>query len=179
MEIEPPFPRGEASRAISLWEYNGLIKEAIHRIKFNGEYAIVKDLINLSFQSRLSLLLPDLLLETSEITFVPMTKKAEKKRGFNQAEIIAKELGRWLNKPVIKLLDKVKETEDQAKLDRDGRLKNLKDCFQARRGNSNSDLPLLLVDDVYTTGATMQECGRALKKSGYKKIICFTLARTV
>jgi len=118
-----------------------------------------------------------------------MTKKKERERGFNQAEVIAKELGKKLNKPVVKMLDKIKETSDQIGLSREDRLKNLKDCFQTRRGPDSrrlrssfletGPLEILLVDDVYTTGATMEGCRRTLGRAGFKNIWGFTIAKTI
>jgi len=153
----------------SLWEYNGIIKEAIRRIKFGGEWDIIKELIN-----KKDFEVPGNVV----ITYVPITKKKERERGFNQSEIIAKKLGEKLNLPIVRLLDKIKETSDQVGLSRYERLKNLKGSFAARPWVDQGQ-NVLLVDDVYTTGATMEECSRTLKKSGYKNINYFTIARTV
>ena len=103
--------------------------------------------------------------------------KGKKRRGFNQSEIIAKELGRISNCKVVSLLSKIKDTEDQARLNKEERLKNIKNCFKLcdRPGLSQ----VLLVDDVFTTGATMKECCKVLKQAGIKKVWGFTLARTV
>jgi competence protein ComFC len=165
--MDVPQPIG----GISFWEYNGIIKEAIHRIKFNGEYNIIKELIaKKDFE----------LQDGAIITFVPMHIKKKKKRGFNQAEIIAREIGRKTGRPVVKLLEKVKETKDQASLGKEARLDNVKGSFReapaCRQAGVHS---ILLVDDVYTSGATMQECSRVLRKAGFENISYFTLARTV
>ena len=116
--------------------------------------------------------------EDTTITFVPMFRKKEKRRGFNQAEIIAKKVGEMTGSNVLSLLEKIKDTPSQTKLDKEERLKNIMGSFKRKEGiicNSN----VLLVDDVWTSGATMKECARVLKKSGVKRIFGFTLARTV
>lgn len=160
----------------SFWEYNGIIKEAIHQIKYNGAYDIVRELVDKK----------DFEIEKDTIiTYVPMYIKKQKKRGFNQAEIIAKEVGRKTGFLVVKMLEKIKETKDQAKLNREERLENLKDSFrEARplkklRSLMRGRASILLVDDVYTSGATMEECSKGLRKAGVKNISYFTLARTI
>ena len=106
--------------------------------------------------------------------------KKEKRRGFNQAEIIAKKIGKKINKPVIGLIDKIRETEDQASLNKEKRKVNLKDNFKILQGQVPNCLgQALVVDDVFTTGATMQECCKVLKKAGAKKVWGFELAKTV
>ena len=153
----------------ALWEYNGVVKELIHRIKFEGEYDIIKELVNKKdFE----------IADNTIITYVPMHIKKQKKRGFNQAEIIAKEIGKKTNKPVVKMLKKIKEISDQAKLDKTARLENVRNVFQfcVKPGFTQN---VLLVDDVYTSGATMQECSKVLRKAGIENISGFTLAKTV
>ena len=115
--------------------------------------------------------------EDTYITYVPMEKKKEKKRGFNQAELIAEELGKILGKKVVPLLRKVRETRSQTELNEEERLINVKNAFSA----ISKVLPdnVLLVDDIWTTGATMKECSKVLKKAGVKNIFGFTLARTI
>jgi len=130
------------------------------------------------------------------ITYVPMYRKREKYRGFNQSEIIAKELAKKYSAQgglkVVCLLKKIKDTEDQVNLNKEERVRNVRGSFRfvgvgatlvvARINKGNhKGLPLrniLLVDDVYTTGATMRECCKVLKKSGIKNIWGFTLAKT-
>ena len=164
----------EAWPLTSFWEYNGIIKKAIHQIKYGGTYDMVRELVNKKeFE----------IDKNTIITFVPMYIKKEKERGFNQAEIIAKELRKKTGLPVAKLLEKVKETSDQASLDREHRLTNLKNTFAIcdKPGLYKPCLlqNILLVDDVYTTGATMEECRKVLYKAGFRNINYFTLARTV
>ena len=166
-EAEPMIYTGEClDGLISVWDYEGLIKELIQMIKYQGVTDIIKELISLI----------DIKVYSPYITYVPMYIKKEKKRGFNQAKLIAKELGKISNCEVVSLLNKVKDTEDQTELNREERLKNIKDCFKIydRPGLSQ----VLLVDDVFTTGATMRECCKVLKQSGAKKVWAFTLART-
>jgi len=115
--------------------------------------------------------------EDMVITFVPMFKKREKQRGFNQAELIAKELGQITNREVVPLLEKIKDTPSQTELNKEERVKNVRDSFQIKK-EVNCPKNVLIVDDIWTSGATMEECARILKKSGVEIIRGFTLART-
>jgi competence protein ComFC len=106
---------------ISVWDYNGIIKEMVKRIKYGGEFDMIKECIEKFSQlitndsiNRLSLFTEFLRQEDVVITYAPMFKKKEAKRGYNQAEIIAKEIGKRFDKPVVKLLEKTRDTKDQA-----------------------------------------------------------------
>ena len=170
----------EAWPLTSMWEYNGIVKRAIKQAKYKGEYEILKELVGA---------IHELPVKNAIITYVPMHIKDKKRRGFNQAEIIAKELGKKYNLPVVKLLEKIRQTLEQAKLTREERLKNLVGAIHESpeskiiiHARAIRELPLsniLLVDDVYTTGATMAECARILHKAGFKNIWPLTLAKTI
>jgi len=153
---------------ISVWDYDGLIKELIQMIKYQGVADIIKELIS---QVNLD-------IYCSYITYVPMFRKREKRRGFNQAEIIAKELAKKSETRSLSLLEKVVDTEDQTKLDKEKRIENVKGSFKSCVKLSLTQREVLLVDDIFTTGATMRECCKVLKQSGIKKVWGFTLART-
>ena len=157
---------------ISVWEYEGLIEKLIQKIKFDGCYDIINELADKAFE-KITLDLP----RDTVITFVPMYKKKEKRRGFNQAELIAKKVGERINRPVVKLLEKVKVNRSQVGLNPQERLENVKDVFTAVKMTEAKSLSVLIVDDVYTTGATMGECMKVLRKAGVKNIYGFTLAR--
>lgn len=114
---------------------------------------------------------------------VPLDKKKIKLRGYNQSEEIAKELSKVLQIPVISnILIKTKPTKPQMELNKSEREKNLKDAF-AIKNCGTLGLPqffgkkVFLVDDVYTTGSTMEECAKVLKESGAKQVWGIALAR--
>ncbi len=109
------------------------------------------------------------------LTFVPMRPKAERQRGFNQAELLAGELGRRWNLPVVCALEKTKDTEPQARLSHAERQTNLAGAF--RLANSISCASILLVDDVCTTGATLRECAKVLQTAGAARVYALTVAR--
>lgn len=106
---------------------------------------------------------------------VPLHARRERERGFNQSEIIAGILSEKLGLAVNKDLTRVVYTAQQAKLSRDERHLNLKNAFAWIGGKAPEKV--LLVDDVFTTGATMQECAKVLKSNGIKVVCGLVLAR--
>jgi competence protein ComFC len=174
------FMAGNLEQLVSIWEYEGLVKKLIYYIKYKGAFDIIDELVEKAFEIRE----PKIVLspgkhkpEEITITFVPMFKKKKKQRGFNQAEVIAKKVGEIINREVVPLLEKIKDTPSQTALNKEERMENVKGSFKRKEGVSCND-NVLLVDDVWTSGATMQECCKILKKSGVKKVFGFTLART-
>jgi predicted amidophosphoribosyltransferase len=107
------------------------------------------------------------------LTFVPSSRRAMAQRGYNPAAELARALAPRLQIPVRPLLEKVRETSDQAELGRDDRHRNLRDAFRARRVAG----PVLLIDDVMTTGATAHACSLALRMAGASRVAVLTFAR--
>ncbi len=169
---------------VSAWEYDGLMKEIIFKIKYDGMFDAINELVEKALKQKPSsgymCNLVTHILEETVITFVPMFEKKERDRGFNQAEIMARKVGEMTGVKVISLLEKIKDTPSQTELDKTERIANVKNSFRGRACNLVTRIDnVLLVDDVWTSGATMRECARVLKRSGVKKVFGFTLARTV
>lgn len=111
------------------------------------------------------------------ITFVPMTKKAFRKRKFNQSELLAKFLSERVNVRVECLLEKKKDTLRQAETNsREERLKNLKSSFKVIDKKAVIDKKILIIDDVTTTGATAQCIAEKLKGAGAKTVYLLTVS---
>ena len=109
---------------------------------------------------------------------VPLTQKKERKRGFNQAKEIAKELSGKLNISLENdVLVKIKETSPQVELGEKERIENPRGAFWVRNAEKVRVGKILLVDDVYTTGATMEECAKVLKEAGAKEVWGVAIAR--
>jgi len=174
-EVEPS--KVEPCSIMSVWEYEGLMEKLILKIKYEGCYDIIDELVDMAFK-KIDLKLP----KDTIITFVPMYKKKEKYRGFNQAELIARKVGEKTSCLAVKLLEKAKDNRSQVGLNPQERLENVKGVFGVLKPSFNSEKlgfvkSVLLVDDVYTTGATMNECMKVLKKAGVKNIYGFTLVK--
>ncbi len=106
---------------------------------------------------------------------VPLHRRRLAERGFNQAEQIARACAKKLCVPLLNILIRTRYTSQQAHLQREDRLKNLEDAFSV-----SSDIVgkrLLLVDDVFTTGTTLNECAQVLRQAGATSVVGFTVAR--
>jgi len=114
------------------------------------------------------------------ITYVPINNKRKRERGFNQAEEIAKELSEILGIKVLNLLEKDENSKHQAGLTQKERLQNLIGSFSINAENSSEvkNKTVLVIDDVFTTGATLNECCHVLKRCKPKKLKTLTFAKT-
>jgi len=117
----------------------------------------------------------ELLEQCTKITPVPLHKDKLHLRGYNQSFLLAKELSVLLHLPCdAQLLERTRQTDAQAKMTREERLKNVKNAFVATK-DVNGEI-ILLIDDVLTTGATVDACAKALKKNGAEKVFVLTVA---
>ncbi|OGF26019.1 hypothetical protein A2331_02190 [Candidatus Falkowbacteria bacterium RIFOXYB2_FULL_34_18] len=119
---------------------------------------------------------PSFPLKKTLIVPVPLSHKRYNFRTFNQSEEIAKFLAKKCKLPTSNNLIKIKHTKPQTKLKRENRLKNIKNCFKWEGENLNKK-NILLIDDVVTTGSTLNECARELKKHGAGKIWGLVVAK--
>jgi len=109
---------------------------------------------------------------------VPLEKRKLKWRGFNQAEEIGRELAQFFQIPLLNnVLAKIKETPPQVELSDEERKENIKGAFFCQSSEKIKGKKILLVDDIYTTGSTMEECAKVLKTAGAKEIIGIVVAR--
>ena len=117
------------------------------------------------------------LLHDGPVVFVPVPlhKSRELERGYNQAELLAKWLGKSMGMPVARLVKRVKDTGSQARLtDRKSREENMLGAFVAL--GSAERCPIVLVDDIVTTGSTLLACAEALRTAGASHVFALTLA---
>jgi competence protein ComFC len=116
--------------------------------------------------------------EVDSMIPVPLFPEKEKQRGFNQAAVLAKELARRKNVEMIeRQLIKVKNTPPQTSLEAADRHRNLKGAFEVIPNHRIKGKTVLLIDDVYTTGSTLQECSLALMKAGALEVRALTIAQ--
>lgn len=109
------------------------------------------------------------------LTFVPLTPKAQKERGYNQSELIALQLARLSGLPALAVFEKKKETFQQKALGRHEREANLAGCFRVLDKSLVKGKKVVIVDDVLTTGATLSELARILKKAGTSEVYALTV----
>ena len=109
---------------------------------------------------------------------VPLDKKKMKSRGYNQSEELAEELSKILQIPAFsESLIKIKSTKSQMELSKKDREKNLESAFKIKNPAKLAGKKIFLVDDVYTTGSTMEECVKTLREAGAKQVWGITIAR--
>ncbi len=167
---------------LSLFCYRGLIREAIKQLKFRflKDIAVeLRPLIESGLKRKLTQpnteLFKEFLALKPAVQPLPLHWFRQNRRGFNQAEMIAKIVAKKLKLKLVDRLERTKLTTPQSRLPREERLTNVKGIFQVRPGR----LPkaVLLVDDVWTTGSTMREAVKVFADRGVKEIWGLSLAR--
>ena len=153
------------------------MREAIHAFKFGGRRTLAEPLGDLLVGFGLSALpgpAPDLLVP------VPLHRRRERERGYNQALLVARRLERaWAVRVCADALLRTEATAPQAELDAAARRRNVRGAFAVVKPDLVEGRHLVLVDDVLTTGATAAECARALGRAGASVVGVLTIARTV
>jgi len=109
---------------------------------------------------------------------VPSDKKALKKRGFNQSKVLAHKVGELLDKECLDLLVRKSGALEQKRLSKEDRWNNLKESFFAKSTDKIKNKKILIIDDVFTTGATVYYCAKSLISNGISEIIILTLAKS-
>ena len=161
------------------------MRDAIWEIKFRGNIRIAKLIATLLYDELLEKLSEEKLFGGARsapplLLPIPISARRHRERGWNQCEIIADELARLDGGKNFELrkniLVKNKNTADQVGKGRKERLKNLENAFSVKDAQAIKDRFIILLDDVITTGATIEEAGRALRASGAKKILFLAIA---
>lgn len=155
--------------------YSGLVRAQLLMLKLAGEK---KRALPLGTRMAHHFLQRFPQADIDVVTFVPMTKKARRERGYNQSELLAREVGRQLNLPVRPLLVKTKETAHQRSLNGEQRLTNLRGAYTVLSGSDLFEKTVLLCDDIKTTGSTLWECETTLTAAGAKDVFCLCCAVT-
>ena len=160
-------------KARALFLYEEPFKKHIHSFKYQSQTAGLKGFGLLKQQ------LPHLdeVGDVDLIVPVPLHKKRLQERGFNQALLLARSFFPKDRRISADLLTRPNWTEPQTSFNGKARRKNLKNAFVVKRAELVQNKKILLVDDVFTTGTTVNECARTLKKSGATEVVVLTLAR--
>ncbi|MFH0764002.1 MAG: ComF family protein [Candidatus Omnitrophota bacterium] len=163
-------------RAYSALLYEGVLKELVHAFKYKRRISLSKLFARLLTEFINNN--PEITDNVDLVTFVPLHNSRLRKREFNQSKLLASRISDEFKIPLADTLDKVKATRSQFELSRTERLVNLGGAFRIRRGGDTvRGKSVLLVDDVLTTGATLDRCARVLKAAGAVEVRCLTLAR--
>lgn len=149
-------------------KYEGVGKEIVHALKYRGYTRVVEKLM-------VPLMLEMVQGKFDLVVPVPLHRSRLRRRGFNQAELMARGLSEKINSPVSDKLVVVRRTRDQVELSGSERWVNVSGAFGARGPVAGK---VLLVDDVFTTGATMSSCAGALIKAGAREVHALSFCRT-
>jgi len=165
-------PRMERIHSILLFE--GPVRTAVHRLKYRDGRALAEPLgaLMADWWDRHP-------LEVDLIVPVPLHPRRLRQRGYNQAALLARQLGRHAGLPVQeKALSRVRATPPQMRLSAEARRQNVRGAFRCTDEEEIAGRRVLLVDDVCTTGATLEACANALQTAGAAGVLALTLART-
>lgn len=156
----------------ALWLYKGKVKQSMYRFKYQNrrEYAryygseIVRVYGTWIQRNQIEAIIP-----------IPLHRTRKRQRGYNQTELLAREIGKQMNLPIYpNLLKRVRKTKAQKNLDDAERKNNLKKAFKTQE-NKVQLSQILLVDDIYTTGSTMNEAALELQKAGIERVYCISV----
>ncbi len=160
-----------ADQIVALGPYRGDWGKLVRIFKFEREMAVGRWL---GRQMADAICRQQEELKLDAVTYVPMMRKDQRARGFNQAEILAQIIAKQLGLPMSPLLAKSRETKLQGRLSAAERKTNLQDAFRPLPFEYER---VLLVDDIYTTGSTVEECARTLKRGGAQYVVAVAIAR--
>lgn len=161
---------------VSAVAYDGVFARAILRFKFNNRKQYARQLAEFIAQT-VKRNYEDIAFDF--VAFVPLHPKRYESRGYNQSELLAKELSDILNIPLINALKKTRNTPPQHELTASKRKKNVKGAYRLTDKNLVSEKVILLIDDIITTGSTLGECAETLASCGTCRIYCATFAISV
>lgn len=163
------------ARAVAF--YGGVTKESLHLFKYGRKIALYKPLGQLMTDLAATHWRREII---DLIVPVPLHPKRKRERGFNQAELLAFPIKTRLKLPIdTKNFIRDRATQTQTELGKKERIENVKGAFRVRGTSQFSGKNILLVDDIFTTGATLNECSRTLIEAGARRIYALTLARVV
>lgn len=151
------------SKLVSFYQYNNITKLLLKELKFRHGYILIDEIVEL-IKQRLKFFKFE---DNTIITSVPLHPERERWRGFNQAELIAKEISRILNISYIALTKRIKNTKPQSSIKFHNRSKNMENAFELIEKDNTKPLPfnnLILFDDVITSGATIENVSLVIKK---------------
>ena len=165
----------ELDGLIYLFGYKGYIRRLIIDFKFHGKFYLSKVFLKIILKNEK---LCGIFKFYDIICSVPMHKNKLKKRGYNQAHLLAKDLAQNLGLYYDKnILIKTINNEKQSSLSKPERYENIKNVFKVQKTDKILNKKVILIDDICTTSATLEECSKVLKEAGANKVIALVIAK--
>jgi ComF family protein len=175
--IEPTF-----ARAAAYGSYESGLRDLIHLLKYGGVRPAA-NVLGRMLAEAIATLEPSFPADSIPVIPVPLHRTKLRQRGFNQAELIARVAVKGFNPARLRLsaavLERKRDTASQIGLTSHQRRENLRGAFAVAQPDLVKGREVLVVDDVYTTGATVSECARVLRRAGATKVWVATVARTL
>ena len=169
-----PINIGENIKLFHITSYqNKVIKDLIHKLKFKKLKSTIKPIHQIT-----NAYLKNQNIKANIIIPIPLSRKRFSERGFNQSELIAQTISQILNIPLQKNLIKIKHTTPQSTLTISQRQSNIKNVFKIKNPENLKNKNIILVDDIYTSGATTSEAIKTLNQANPKEITIIVLAKT-
>ena len=160
---------------IYIFKYEGIIRKLILDYKFHEKPYIYVCFVNFVLKNEKIF---EKLQSYDTIIPVPISKKRMKERGYNQSLLIAKKLSREVKIPLqVNCLLKTKNIIEQSKLNKEQRKQNIQNVYELKNGEILNNKRILLIDDIYTTGSTVNECAKILQQARPEKIDVLVLAK--
>lgn len=156
-------------------QYHDVFREKILEYKFNDKSYLYKTFVKIILKNEKICKI----LEAYDIIIpVPIHKNRKLERGYNQSSLIAREIAKYIdNIKYIDNLKKIRNNTKQSVLNKQERIENVKNAYKTVNKEIIYDKNIILFDDIYTTGATVNECAKVLKENGAKEILVLTLAK--
>ena len=162
-------------KCLSPLYYHGSVKDSLHRYKFGGATAYAD-----IYSEFIVKCIDENQISCDSITWVPLSRRRLRRRGYDQAALLAKLIARHLGQSPVRLLKKLRDTPPQSQTGSpEKRRSNIAGAYACLWPERVQGKRILLVDDIVTTGATLSEAAGVLKKAGAKEVICATLARSL
>ena len=163
------------SKHLYIFRYEGIIRNKIIEYKFEDKGYLYKMFAKIILSDKKTC---NFIKKYDVIIPVPISKKWKKKRGYNQSELVANELAQKLNQDIwTDIIIKKKDNKPQSELNKLERIKNVEDIYEINKPIEVKNKKVLLLDDIYTTGSTVNEIARKLKQNQTQEIGVITLAK--
>lgn len=159
-----------------IFKYEGQIRKLLIDYKFNDKPYLYKTFSRIILDNKK---MTDFINNYEIIIPVPIHKKRLNSRGYNQSELLVREISKELKniKFINNLLIKTKNNVAQSTLTKGQRISNVKNIYKVQNNNLIKGRSVILVDDIYTTGSTVNECSKLLKENGTREIGIFTISK--
>src|ERR1700722_794558 len=161
--------------AVSNYQAKGVLRDLIHRFKYGRQFYLRRVLTQYLVEA-----MQDVRIQANPadcLVPVPLHPTRLRERGFNQADVLAEVLSQRTRLPILRCLERRRYTNTQTRFDRVERMQNLRNAFALRKSSDVRGKHLVLLDDVLTTGSTLNECALVLRAAGAESIRAITVAR--